>query len=91
MCVDQSWETVQNTSQVCSQLECHNEIVGMQKCPTLGPISTLVLPTATIESNSNTVTYSAGIAVLVLILLATAAGWILTCVVVWRKSHYKLR
>ncbi len=132
VCVDQSWETVQNTNQLLTEVVCsHQEYIDQlvaealatqcpttrpkteapaptectemvqeyidqlvadalpTQCPTTPPNTEAPVPTTTTEeqSTSYSETSTALIALLAIALLATTVGWMLTCVVVWRKSH----
>ncbi len=91
VCVDQQWTTVENTSQLCSQLSCHAATVHNPlnpQCPTVFPAT---ISTTKQQPNNGFTTYTVGIVVLAILLLLTAAGWVVTCVVVWRKRNNKLR
>ncbi len=58
---------------------------------TMAPVCTSTLMTEQVKCSSDgvSITYLGVIGVLIVSLLATVAGWIVTCVVVWRKGLSK--
>ncbi len=80
VCVDQSWESVDNTNRLVTDVVCP------QLYTTSGvPTTTIGTETYNIDFGSNTYIFVIG--ALALVLLATFIGWMVTCVFVYRRSH----
>ncbi len=87
-CVDQQWTIVENTNQLLTLVQQDidqliNEALNTQ-CPSTPP--TTIQSTQSSSEVGSTTTHLAVIVILAVILLLTVTGWIITCVVVWKKN-----
>ena len=93
-CVDQQWTTVENTSQLLTMVQQDNDKLINEtlntQCSTTSTNNEMTTSYSIKTTEQQDIgSYIAIIALLVVALLATAAGWMITCVVVRKKSQHK--